>query len=106
MQVPVGINTGLTGIPFWGTDIGGFVPTPDYTGELYVRWFQFGAFCPLFRSHGRDLEAAAAVGLEHRRVRARGIRRQPAARHAPDPEELHNAAVEPICRSISSCAIG
>jgi alpha-glucosidase len=52
-HVPVAVNTGLTGIPYWGTDIGGFVPTKEYTGELHVRWFQFGAFCPLFRSHGR-----------------------------------------------------
>ena len=52
-HVPVAINTGLSGIPYWGTDIGGFVPTPEFTGELYVRWFQFAAFCPLFRSHGR-----------------------------------------------------
>ena len=52
-HVPVAINTGLSGIPYWGTDIGGFVPTPELTGELYVRWFQFGAFCPLFRAHGR-----------------------------------------------------
>src|SRR5207244_5043814 len=52
-QIAVGINTGLSGIPYWGTDIGGFVPTPEFTAELYVRWFQFGAFCPLFRAHGR-----------------------------------------------------
>ena len=52
-HVPLAVNTGLSGIPYWGTDIGGFVPTPEYTGELYARWFQFGAFCPLFRSHGR-----------------------------------------------------
>jgi alpha-glucosidase/alpha-D-xyloside xylohydrolase len=52
-HVPIAINTGLSGIPFWGTDIGGFVPTPEYTAELHVRWFQFGAFCPSFRSHGR-----------------------------------------------------
>jgi alpha-glucosidase (family GH31 glycosyl hydrolase) len=43
-HVPVAINTALTGIPLWGTDIGGFVPTREFTGELYVRWFQFGAF--------------------------------------------------------------
>jgi alpha-glucosidase/alpha-D-xyloside xylohydrolase len=53
-HVPVAINTGLSGIPFWGTDIGGFVPTADYTGELHVRWLQFGTFCPSFRSHGRN----------------------------------------------------
>ncbi len=52
-QVPVGLNFSLSGSPFWGTDIGGFFPTKELTGELYVRWFQFGAFCPLFRSHGR-----------------------------------------------------
>ena len=49
-QVPVGIDCGLTGIPYWGTDIGGFVTTPELTGELFVRWFQFGAAnLPLFR---------------------------------------------------------
>ncbi|MGH9400673.1 MAG: TIM-barrel domain-containing protein, partial [Terriglobia bacterium] len=52
-QVAVGINTGLSGMPYWGTDTGGFSTTPELTGELYVRWFQFSAFCPLFRSHGR-----------------------------------------------------
>lgn len=52
-QVPVAINTGLSGIPYWGTDIGGFYTTKELTGELYIRWFQFGAFNPLFRSHGR-----------------------------------------------------
>ena len=31
---PIAVNTGLSGVPFWGTDIGGFVPTAEYTGEL------------------------------------------------------------------------
>ena len=48
-----GVNYSLSLTPFWGTDIGGFVPTREFTGELYVRWFQFAAFNPLFRSHGR-----------------------------------------------------
>ncbi len=52
-HVPVGINFSLSASPFWGTDIGGFSPTKELTGELYVRWFQFAAFNPLFRSHGR-----------------------------------------------------
>ena len=52
-HIPLAVNTALTGIPYWGTDIGGFVPTKEFTAELYLRWFQFGAFCPLFRSHGR-----------------------------------------------------
>ncbi|HXV60143.1 MAG TPA: TIM-barrel domain-containing protein, partial [Vicinamibacteria bacterium] len=52
-HVPVAINAALSGIPFWGFDIGGFVPTAEYTGELHVRWFQLGAFSTLFRAHGR-----------------------------------------------------
>ena len=51
-QVPLGLNTGLSGVPYWGTDVGGFFhPIPE-TGELYARWFQLGAFSPIFRSHG------------------------------------------------------
>ena len=54
-QVPAGVNMGISGIPWWTTDIGGFRngdPTTDYFRELVVRWFQFAAFCPLFRLHG------------------------------------------------------
>jgi alpha-D-xyloside xylohydrolase len=54
-QIPAGLNIGMSGIPWWTTDIGGFKggdPTTPYFRELIVRWFQFGAFCPLFRLHG------------------------------------------------------
>jgi alpha-glucosidase len=51
-QVPLGLNTGLSGVPYWGTDVGGFFHAVPETGELYARWFQFGAFTPIFRSHG------------------------------------------------------
>lgn len=54
-QVRAGMNIGLSGIPWWTTDIGGFHggdPESPYFRELIVRWFQFGAFCPLFRLHG------------------------------------------------------
>jgi alpha-D-xyloside xylohydrolase len=54
-QVRAGLNMGLSGIPWWTTDIGGFIGgdirTP-YFRELIVRWFQYGVFCPLFRLHG------------------------------------------------------
>ena len=54
-QVRAGMNIGLSGIPWWTTDIGGFwggnIDSPSFR-ELIVRWFQFGAFCPLFRLHG------------------------------------------------------
>jgi alpha-D-xyloside xylohydrolase len=54
-QIPAGLNIGVSGIPWWTTDIGGFKggdPTTPYFRELIVRWFQFGTFCPLFRLHG------------------------------------------------------
>ena len=54
-QVRAGLNIGLSGIPWWTTDIGGFLggdPESPYFRELIVRWFQYGAFCPLFRLHG------------------------------------------------------
>jgi alpha-D-xyloside xylohydrolase len=54
-QVRAGLNIAMSGIPWWTTDIGGFfggeIDTP-YFQELIVRWFQYGAFCPLFRLHG------------------------------------------------------
>jgi alpha-D-xyloside xylohydrolase len=54
-QVKAGLNMAIAGIPWWTTDIGGFfggdVRDPAYT-ELLLRWFQYGAFCPVFRLHG------------------------------------------------------
>jgi alpha-glucosidase/alpha-D-xyloside xylohydrolase len=96
-QIPISINTALTGIPYWGTDIGGFVPTKEFTSELYLRWFQFGAFCPLFRCHGRTWKLRLPWGwntgdpgpVEIRNLNGAAI---------PDPSQLHDARVEPICR--------
>ena len=57
-QVPAGLNFALSGYPYWTTDIGGYWPPhddpiadPAYQ-ELYARWFEFGTFCPIFRTHG------------------------------------------------------
>jgi alpha-D-xyloside xylohydrolase len=57
-QIAGGLNYAISGLPYWTTDIGGYWPTypgqptdPAYQ-ELYLRWFQFGVFCPIFRSHG------------------------------------------------------
>jgi alpha-glucosidase (family GH31 glycosyl hydrolase) len=52
-QIAVGLNYSLSVGPYWGSDIGGFYPNNELTGELYVRWHQFAAFCGSFRSHGR-----------------------------------------------------
>jgi alpha-glucosidase (family GH31 glycosyl hydrolase) len=96
-HVPVAVNTGLTGIPYWGTDTGGFVPTKELTGELYVRWFQFSAFCPLFRAHGRTWKLRLPWGWNTGELGPDEIRTYGDAAN-PGPAELHNAAVEPICR--------
>jgi alpha-D-xyloside xylohydrolase len=57
-QVPAGLNFALSGFAYWTTDIGGYHPLnyaqtmpPGYQ-ELYARWFEYGAFCPVFRTHG------------------------------------------------------
>jgi alpha-glucosidase/alpha-D-xyloside xylohydrolase len=98
-HVPVAVNTGLSGIPFWGTDIGGFVPTREYTGELHVRWFQFGAFNTLFRAHGRNWHLRLPWGWNLGTLPLSEI--NPATKEAadPDPSELNNPHVEPICRT-------
>jgi alpha-D-xyloside xylohydrolase len=54
-QVRAGLNVAVSGIPWWTTDIGGFHggdPSSQQYRELIVRWFQYGAFCPLLRLHG------------------------------------------------------
>jgi alpha-D-xyloside xylohydrolase len=54
-QIPAGLNFELSGLPYWTTDIGGFVsgnPDDPAYRELFVRWFEFGTFSPIFRVHG------------------------------------------------------
>ncbi len=54
-QLVAGLNIGLSGIPWWTTDIGGFHggnPEDPAFQELFVRWFQWGTFCPVMRLHG------------------------------------------------------
>jgi len=59
-QLCAGLNMGIAGIPWWTTDIGGFHggnPDDENFRQLLVRWFQWGAFCPVMRLHG-DRECA------------------------------------------------
>lgn len=63
-QVPQGINACASGIPYWTSDIGGYHykwSAPDWSKpefrELFTRWFQFGAFSPIFRIHGKGERA-------------------------------------------------
>jgi alpha-glucosidase (family GH31 glycosyl hydrolase) len=96
-QVPIGINAGLSGMPYWGTDIGGFVPTREFTAELFLRWFQFGAFCTLFRSHGRAWKLRLPWGWNTGDPGPTEIRNYDGAA-VPDASQLHNPEVERICR--------
>ncbi|HZD30616.1 MAG TPA: TIM-barrel domain-containing protein [Candidatus Angelobacter sp.] len=57
-QVAAGLNFAFSGYPYWTTDIGGYwaphddpIADPQYQ-ELYTRWFEYGVFCPIFRTHG------------------------------------------------------
>ena len=68
-QLTAGLNMALSGISWWTTDIGGFkggdINDPAFR-ELLVRWFQWGAFCPVFRLHGfrQDAERDPRFGHE------------------------------------------
>ncbi len=74
-QVCIGLNMGIAGIPWWTTDIGGFmgaeIHDPEFR-ELLVRWFQWGAFCPVMRLHGsrsdntRPFEQVISKSGEHK----------------------------------------
>jgi alpha-glucosidase/alpha-D-xyloside xylohydrolase len=97
-HVPIAVNTGLSGIPFWGSDIGGFVPTAEYTGELHVRWFQFGTFCPSFRAHGRNWHLRLPWGWNLGKLPVSEVRGYTGGAADPDPAELTNPRVEPIVR--------
>ncbi|HWF97993.1 MAG TPA: TIM-barrel domain-containing protein [Steroidobacteraceae bacterium] len=75
-QIAAGVGFSLSGLPNWTMDIGGYQPEARYLHpdakdleewrELNTRWFEFGAFCPLFRSHGqmphREIYNLAAPG--------------------------------------------
>ena len=100
-QIAVGINHSLSLSPYWGSDIGGFYPNSEKTGELYARWFQFGAFCPSFRSHGRTTMTILPWGW------GQGDRGalETSTRPGPDsatrnvlPSAMNDPRIEPIVR--------
>ena len=63
LQISAGINFSMSGLPYWSMDIGGFAVERRFTNpdtatleewrEMNARWYQFGAFVPLFRVHGQ-----------------------------------------------------
>jgi alpha-glucosidase/alpha-D-xyloside xylohydrolase len=92
-QIWIGLNTGLSITPYWGSDTGGFYTTAELTGELYARWFQFSAFSPSFRSHGRvwRLRTPWGWGLSE-------MGHPEGQRVLPARAEMNNPAIEPVAR--------
>lgn len=95
-QIAVGINHSLSLSPYWGSDTGGFYTTEELTGELYARWFQFSAFCPSFRSHGRIWRTRLPWGWGLDEMGPLEGQRRP-----PHRSELNNPAIEAICRQFA-----
>lgn len=65
-QISAGLNMGIAGIPWWTTDIGGFHggdPNDPAFRELFIRWFQYGTFCPVMRLHGDREPRQPQVGI-------------------------------------------
>ncbi|HIS76525.1 MAG TPA: glycoside hydrolase family 31 protein [Candidatus Merdivicinus excrementipullorum] len=65
IQIVCGLQMAMAGIPWWTTDIGGFhdgdIRDPKFQ-ELLIRWFQYGAFCPVMRLHGHRSPYKAPLG--------------------------------------------
>jgi alpha-glucosidase/alpha-D-xyloside xylohydrolase len=97
-HVPIAINTSLSGVPFWGTDIGGFYPTEEYTAEFFLRWFQFMTFAPLYRAHGRTWYTRLPFGWNTGVLGPDEMEHTTAGRTPVRVEQLRDPRVEPICR--------
>lgn len=97
-QIPVGLNAGLSGIPYWGSDIGGFFSTHELTGELFARWFEFAAFTPLFRAHGRPSATRYPWSWNSGTIGNPELSPNVKGSAPPSLSEMHNPAIEPICR--------
>ena len=102
-QIAVGLNYSMSIGPYWGSDIGGFYPNREYTGELYARWFQFAAFCGSFRAHGRVWQMRLPWGWGGKELGPLeyGNNNQappPGDARNIDPAELGNPAIEPIAK--------
>jgi alpha-glucosidase (family GH31 glycosyl hydrolase) len=102
-QIAVGINYSLSIGPYWGSDIGGFYPNNELTGELYARWFQFAAFCGSFRSHGRTWWTRLPWGwglsdMGPRENNNTNAPVPPTDRRNILQSEMNNPAIEPVAK--------
>ena len=104
-QIPIGLNAAVSFSPYWCTDTGGFYSTREFDGEFFIRWFQYSAFTPLFRSHGRpswlhvpngwSRFKPSEVPSEHADNNYDTSRQEIDENVSPDPR------VEPICRKFT-----
>lgn len=96
-QIAVGLNYSMSIGPFWGSDIGGFTPSPDKSAELYARWFQFGSFNASFRSHGRTWMTSLPWGF--------GLKDMGPVEVGPQnrilQSEMNNPILEPITKKFA-----
>ncbi|HYV34772.1 MAG TPA: TIM-barrel domain-containing protein [Gemmataceae bacterium] len=92
-QIWIGLNTGLSITPYWGSDTGGFYTTSELTGELYARWFQFSAFNGSFRSHGRIWRLRTPWGWG---LTDMGFLE--GQKDVPAKKEMNNPAIEPVAK--------
>ncbi len=91
-QIAVGLNYSVSIGPYWGSDIGGFYPSEELTGELYARWFQFASFCPSFRSHGVTWQTRLPWGW------GRNDMGPKESKTPPLQSSMNNKSIEPIAK--------
>lgn len=99
-QIEVGLNHVVSLTPFWGSDTGGFLPSEELTGELYIRWFQFSTFTTSFRGHGRAWHLRLPWGWNSAELGPAEVDNFSDAFEDgyPDINELRNSLIEPIAR--------
>ena len=105
-QIAVGINFSLSIAPYWGSDIGGFYPNNELTGELYARWHQFASFNGSFRSHGRTWFTRLPWGwglsdMGPREHNNTNTPIPPGDRRNILQSEMNNPAIEPVAKRYS-----
>ena len=104
-QIWIGLNYSLSIGPYWGSDMGGFYPNDELTGELYARWYQFSAFSGSFRSHGA-CGGSGSLGLGLERHGPEGAQQHQRPDTDDDPRnvlqsEMNNPAIEPVVKRYS-----
>jgi alpha-D-xyloside xylohydrolase len=101
-HVRAGLNVAMSGLPWWTTDIGGYfggkADDPVFR-ELIVRWYQYGVFCPLFRTHGKERPNEAwSFGEEaYRHIRAAMMLRERLRPYVMDQMRVaHERGIPPM----------